>query len=132
MSLAPGSPSIFCCVLLEMRPASAREPPDGSSTTVFAWRVSNTGFCPMNLRDIADAGIDLEADAAFREHDRREAQLDTEFLERDRTHSGLRINTRDVRNFAAGEELGRLAGNGGQVRFCQRPNQAIAFERANG
>ena len=30
-------------------PARAREPPDGSSTTVLAWRVSNTGFWPINL-----------------------------------------------------------------------------------
>ena len=44
MSLRPGKPSMFWRVSSEIRPASASEPPDGSSTVDFAWRFFKAGI----------------------------------------------------------------------------------------
>ena len=44
MSLRPGKPSMFLRVSSEIRPASASEPPDGSSTVELAWRFLSAGI----------------------------------------------------------------------------------------
>ena len=67
-------------------PASASEPPDGISTVVSARRARIDGMVslcsePGQLdgqrvvgREVGHFGQQLEADAAFREHDRNEIQ----------------------------------------------------------
>ena len=80
--------------------------------------------------ELADLGLDLEADAALRQHDRREGEADAELLVDD-ARLAEAVDDGD-RVFAAGEELGGLAGDRREVRLGQRPQQAVALEGAQG
>ena len=64
----------------------------------------------------------------FREHDRREGEADAELLVDD-AHLPEAVDDGDG-VFAAGEELGRLAGDRREVRLGQRAQQAVALEGA--
>ena len=83
-------------------------------------------------RQVRDLGHDLEADAAFRQHHRREDQADAEFLEIDlwladrRRFGGVARQPVGNREFAAGDEARGLAGDRGQVRLGQRAHDAGA------
>src|SRR5581483_3446366 len=78
--------------------------------------------------ELADLGRDLEADAALRHDDRRKGKTDPEFLEFD----GYGAELLGDRNgeLAAGEEIRRLARNGGQVRLSQGMQQPVLFQHA--
>ena len=92
----------MCLVSSWIMPAIASAPPDGISTVVSARRVRIEGtvaelvvpgiaiVSELLRRQVGDLGHHLEADAALAEHDRREIQTDTEFLEVDRRLAGRR------------------------------------------
>ncbi len=67
---------------VEIRPAEAIEPPEGSSTVVSFLRVRKPGMAMLSICerlgriDVGHFGRDAQLDAALREHDRREAEAD--------------------------------------------------------
>ena len=125
---------MFWRTLSEIRPAMASEPPDGSSTVELAWRVLERRDLDVVEHDralvgeLADLGLHLEADAAFRQHHRREGKADAELLELNADLPEA-IDDRHGK-LAAGEELRRLAGDRRQVRLGQRLDETVALERA--
>ena len=87
-------PLICCLVCSWIMPAMASEPPDGISTVVSARRVLIEGMVrtgPSRAlqrhgvfgRQVGHFRHHLQADAAFRQHHRREDQAHAEFLEID-------------------------------------------------
>src|SRR5262249_9786472 len=83
-------------------------------------------------RDFADTRIDLEADAPFRQNNRREAQLHAELFECDRADARSDVDTGDVRHLATGQELGRFSGNRSEIGLRKRPYKSVTFEGADG
>lgn len=78
-------------------------------------------------RQFADLGGDLEIDAALGEHIGREGDVHAECLPGD--GDGVVIRRDRDREFATGQELRRLAGDGGKRGFCQCACEADALER---
>ena len=119
--------------VFEIRPAIASDPPEGSSTVDLAGRFLRAGMLMLEddrafVGELAHLGLDLQADAAFRQHDRREGEADTELLEGD-GELAVAVDHGD-RELAAGQELGRLARHRGQGGLGQGTHQPIALQRA--
>ena len=115
-------------------------PPLGSSIVLFARRVARPRIWKLSspngtttefwADERADFGRDLEPDAARSDHDRQEGQADAERLVLDRHRAGVAVvGHRQHRIFAAGQHAGRLAGDGEQVRFRQRAQQAVRLQQ---
>ena len=76
----------------------------------------------------ADFAGKLQADAARRQHHRGEAEADAELLELDRDVA-VAVAADRHGEFAAGQELGGFAADGGQVGLGQHMHQADLLQR---